>query len=309
MIRTICLNPALDKTALVTGFHVNQVNRVVSSRKDAGGKGINVSKAVAKLGGNTCAYALLGGNVGTYIQDAVINLGISCISVPIEEETRTDLKLIDTQTGTHTDINERGPLVSSQELLNLLQRLINDIRQGDIVVLSGSLPRGISSDTYASWIRASKKAGASVFLDTNGRALVAGIDASPTLIKPNLHELSELVGQEITSQEGAIQAAQDLLRSGIKEVVISRGADGAIFVTQDKVLVARAPRVPVGSTAGAGDALLGAIAYAWEHFYSFEDTAVLAIASGSANVMQSGSQSAERSVIESLLPKVKLERP
>ena len=302
MIRTICLNPALDKTALIAGFHVNQVNRIVSSRKDAGGK------AVAKLGGNTCAYALLGGNVGTYIQDAVINLGISCISVPIEEETRTDLKLIDTQTGTHTDINERGPLVSSQEL-NLLQRPINDIRQGAIVVLSGSLPRGISSDTYASWIRASKKAGASVFLDTNGRALVAGIDASPTLIKPNLHELSELVGQEITSQEGAIQAAQDLLRSGIKEVVISRGADGAIFVTQDKVLVARAPRVPVGSTAGAGDALLGAIAYAWEHFYSFEDTAVLAIASGSANVMQSGSQSAERSVIESLLPKVKLERP
>lgn len=306
MIRTVCLNPALDKTALIAGFQIDHVNRIVSLRRDAGGKGINVSKVVAKLGGKTCAYALLGGTVGTQIESDIVDMGISCVSVAIEGDTRTNLKIIDTQTGTHTDINEPGPVVDSQELLDLLQRLTSDIEEGDVVVLSGSLPRGVPSDTYATWIRASKQAGAAVFLDTDGRALTAGIDAAPTLVKPNLQELSDLVGQELTTTEDIVAAAHELLSGGIKTVVVSLGQQGALFCTKEHAISARAPHVPVGSTVGAGDAALAAIAFAWERGYRLSDTATLAIATGSANVMQSGTQAAERSVVESLLSKVDL---
>ena len=306
MIRTVCLNPALDKTALIAGFQIDHVNRIVSLRRDAGGKGINVSKVVAKLGGKTCAYALLGGTVGTQIESDIVDMGISCVSVAIEGDTRTNLKIIDTQTGTHTDINEPGPVVDSQELLDLLQRLTSDIEEGDVIVLSGSLPRGVPSDTYATWIRASKQAGAAVFLDTDGRALTAGIDAAPTLVKPNLQELSDLVGQELTTTEDIVAAAHELLSGGIKTVVVSLGQQGALFCTKEHTISVRAPHVPVGSTVGAGDAALAAIAFAWERGYGLSDTATLAIATGSANVMQSGTQAAERSVVESLLSKVDL---
>ncbi len=306
MIRTVCLNPALDKTALIAGFKIDAINRIVSMRSDTGGKGINVSKVVTKLGGRTCAYALLGGTVGSQIESDIVDMGISCISVPIEGDTRTNLKIVDTKEGTHTDINEPGPVVGPQELLDLLQRLISDIEEGDVVVLSGSLPRDVPQDTYATWIRASRQAGAAVFLDTNGRALTEGIDAMPTLIKPNLHELSELVGQQISSTDDIVRAAKDLLNEGIEVVVVSMGAQGALFATKNETIIAKAPHVPVGSTVGAGDAVIAAMAYAWEHHYKLADAATLAIATGSANVMQSGTQAAERSVIESLLGKVDL---
>lgn len=307
MIRTVCLNPALDKTALVVGFRVDAMNRIVSLRRDAGGKGINVSKVATKLGGRTCAYALLGGTVGSQIESDIVDMGISCVSVPIEGDTRTNLKVVDTQNGTHTEINEPGPMVDSQELLDLLQRLTSDIGKGDVVVLSGSLPRGVPSDTYATWIRASRQAGAAVFLDTDGRALTEGIDAMPTLVKPNLQELSDLVGQELLTMDDIVRAAHDLLAEGIKVVVASMGEKGALFATEHQTILARAPHVPVSSTVGAGDAVIAAMAYAWEHGYKLADAATLAIATGSANVMQSGTQAAERSVIESLLGKVSLQ--
>jgi 1-phosphofructokinase len=306
MIRTVCLNPALDKTALIAGFQVDHVNRIVSLRRDAGGKGINVSKVVSKLGGKTCAYALLGGTVGTQIESDIVDMGISCVSVAIEGDTRTNLKIIDTQSGTHTDINEPGPVVDSQELLDLLQRLTADIEEGRCRGALGQPPERRAL-RHLCHLDPCQQAGGSSSLPRYGwQSAHRGIDAAPTLVKPNLQELSDLVGQELHTTEDIIAAAHELLSAGIKTVVVSMGPQGALFCTKEHTISARAPHVPVGSTVGAGDAVLAAIAFAWERGYRLSDAATLAIATGSANVMQSGTQAAERSVVESLLSKVDL---
>ena len=150
-IYTVTLNPALDKTVQVPNFAVDQVNRITWLRRDAGGKGINVSKVIAKLGGESTAIAVLAGQTGKWIADTLgeNNIKVQAISVP--GETRTNLKVVDTEGGTNTDINEPGPEVTDTVLDQALADVIAKTSAGDIVVLSGSLPRGASADTYGRW--------------------------------------------------------------------------------------------------------------------------------------------------------------
>ena len=173
-IYTVTLNPALDKTVQVSNFAVDQVNRITWLRQDAGGKGINVSKVIAKLGGESTAIAVLAGQTGKWIADTLgeNNIKVQAISVP--GETRTNLKVVDTEGGTNTDINEPGPEVTDTVLDQVLADVIAKTSAGDIVVLSGSLPRGASADTYGRWTRALRDAGLKVYLVAAGAALRVG---------------------------------------------------------------------------------------------------------------------------------------
>lgn len=308
MIYTVTLNPALDKTVEIPGMALDTVNRVTSMRTDPGGKGINVSKVIAKLGGESCAVGILGGESGRTLLAALEREGLRTHFRFVEGQTRTNLKIIDRALHTNTDINEPGLTVSPAELDALLRDLLGMVREGDIVVLAGSLPQGAPQDTYRVWTAACREKGARVCLDADGVLLAEGLKAAPYLIKPNEDELSRLVGHRLTDTDELIAEGQRLLKGGVTRVVISLGERGALYLRGNEVLYAEGLSVPVGSTVGAGDSVVAALAYADSLGMSDEDAVRLSTATGAANVMCSGTQPAEREAVEKLLPQVKIRR-
>ena len=233
--------------------------------------------------------------------------GIDVWAFEANGETRTNLKVVDDELDTHTDINEPGPEATVAQLDAMLSALVQELAHGDIVVLSGSLPKGAPVGTYGAWARACANAGAKVFLDADGDALTRGLDAVPYLVKPNDAELSRLCGKPLDDEREVAVVARSLVDRGIARVVVSMGGKGAVMAERDRVLLARSPKVRVGSTVGAGDSVVAALAYAEERGMSLDETARLAMATGAANVMQSGTQAAERDLVDSLLGKVTLE--
>lgn len=308
MIYTVTLNPALDKTVKIPGMALDTVNRITEMRTDPGGKGINVSKVIAKLGGESCAAGILGGESGRTLEKLLEGEPFATRFRFVEGQTRTNLKIIDREGHTNTDINEPGLTVTAAELDALLRELLAELRPGDIVVLAGSLPKGAPQDTYRSWTAACKKAGARVFLDADGALLAEGIKAAPHLIKPNDGELSRLAGKKLETLEELTAEGRKLLERGIERVVISLGGRGALYLRKGSTIYAEGLRVPVGSTVGAGDSVVAALAYAEAQGLSEEEAVRLSTAAGAANVMCSGTQAAEREAVEALLPKVRFTR-
>lgn len=308
MIYTVTLNPALDKTVEIPGMALDTVNRITEMRTDPGGKGINVSKVIAKLGGESCAVGILGGGSGKMLEKLLEGEPFATRFRFVEGQTRTNLKIIDRERHTNTDINEPGLTVTDADLDALLRELLAELRPGDIVVLAGSLPKGAPQDTYRSWTAACKKAGARVFLDADGALLAEGIKAAPYLIKPNDDELSRLAGKKLETLEELTAEGRKLLERGIERVVISLGGHGALYLRKGSTIYAEGLRVPVGSTVGAGDSVVAALAYAEAQGLSEEEAVRLSTAAGAANVMCSGTQAAEREAVEALLPKVRFSR-
>lgn len=309
MIYTVTLNPALDKTVEIPSLTVDAVNRITSMRTDPGGKGINVSKVIDKLGGKSIAAGILGGSTGHAIQSALDTMGLKSYFWFVEGETRTNLKIVDPVCHTNTDINEPGLTVSEEMLDRFLEELLGQAAGGDIIVLSGSLPKGAPTNTYFTWVNAFQNAGAKVILDADGELLAAGLQASPYLIKPNHHELSHLLGRTPQSLTELEEAGRALMTTyHIKKLVVSMGSAGALYVTAEESIYAQGLQVPVGSTVGAGDSVVAALAVAEERGMSLEETVRLSTATGAANVMCSGTQAAEYSVIRELIPKVVLHR-
>ena len=309
MIYTVTLNPALDKTFEIPSLTVDAVNRITTMRTDPGGKGINVSKVISKLGGKSVASGILGGDTGRAILSALKSMGLTTCFQFVEGETRTNMKIIDPVRHTNTDLNEPGVTVSEDILEELLDELLEKIIDGDIVVISGSMPKGSPKDTYYTWIRAFRGKGAKVILDADGDLLKAGLKASPYLIKPNNHELSALAGKTLETPEELAETARRLMDDyNIAKIVVSMGGDGALYVTEEETIYAEGLKVPVGSTVGAGDSVVAALAVAEEKGMNLEDTVCLSTATGAANVMCSGTQPAEYEVIRELIPKVVFHR-
>lgn len=236
---------------------------------------------------------------------ALEDMGLETFFHFIHGETRTNLKVVDPACHTNTDINEPGAAVSEEVLKTLLEELLGKLMEGDIVVLSGSLPKGAPVDTYGTWVKACREAGTKVILDADGELLAEGLKASPYMAKPNNHELSRLLGRELGTREELAEAARKLMEEfGLQKVVVSLGGDGALYVNRDQVMYAEGLKVPVGSTVGAGDSVVAALAVAEERGMSLEDTVRLSTATGAANVMCSGTQAAEYETIKELMPRV-----
>ncbi len=309
MIYTVTLNPALDKTVEIPSMKVDGVNRITAMRADPGGKGINVSKVIKKLGKESIALGILGGSTGRQIQEALEKLGVTSAFHFVQGETRTNLKIVDPVLHTNTDLNEPGFSVSEMCLQELLQELVERLREGDLLVIAGSLPKGAPEDTYRSWVEACRKAGAKVLLDVDGELLKMGLQAGPYLIKPNHYELQAMLGQTLTTPKDLEEAARRLMEQyGIEKVVVSMGSQGALYVTEEASVYAEGLKVPVGSTVGAGDSVVAALAVAEEAGLSLEETVRLSSAVGAANVMCSGTQAAEYEQVEALMPQVVFHR-
>ena len=308
MIYTVTLNPAIDKTVVIENFRAGGVNRVASVREDAGGKGINVSKCLKNLGEKSVAAMILAGDTGAKLERMLGELGIPVLSVWTEGENRTNLKVIDPVNKANTDINEPGPVVSAALLEQFKEKLGSRIRPEDVVILSGSLPAGVDRGLYGEWTAYFRSLGACVYLDADGEPMEKGMKAIPYMIKPNNDELAALLGKEKLSIEEMVFEGKRLHDTGIEEIVISLGGDGALFVSKDGCYRAEGLKVEVKSTVGAGDSVVAAMAYAQVKNLSRREKISLAVAIGAASVMQSGTQPPEAELVWELAKQVRFEK-
>jgi 1-phosphofructokinase len=290
MIITVTLNPALDKTIEIDEFKIGSVNRIVSTRVDAGGKGINVSKVIKELQYTSLALGFLGGGSGSQIKNYLDDLNIDNEFLLVKGETRTNLKIIDKVNKTHTDINENGPSLGKQDITNIKEKIMQHCKEDSLVVLSGSVPNEVSSSIYSEIIKDVKNKGGKVILDAEGELLMEGIKAGPYMVKPNIDELEKAFGMSINNEEEVIETAKKILEYGVKYVVISLGSEGSIFISSDKVAKVKGIKVQVKSTVGAGDSMVAALAVATEKDYTLEEAIKLACATSTANVMTEGTQ-------------------
>ena len=305
---TLTLNPAIDRTVTVPGFKLGKVNRVETSRDRAGGKGINVAAALAAHGYPVAALGFLGGDNDADFATLFALRGITDRCLRLPGATRVGIKIFDSLSGETTDLNFPGLTLGSGEVEVLRGQLAELARGGGWCVLAGSLPPGVDPKLYAELITTLKAHGVRTVLDTSGAALPAALRAGPDIIKPNQHELEALVGRALPTEAAVIAAARGLVAGGVGLVVVSRGAEGACFVTDEAVLVARPPAVTVGSTVGAGDAMVAGLVIAQIRGASIADTARFATACAlAALTAAAGATDGElRERIAALEPRVEL---
>lgn len=307
MILTVTLNPAIDKTVEINEFQIGTVNRVSSMRVDAGGKGANVSKVIKSLGGRSVALGVLAGKNGEYIKDYLNFLGIDNNFVFVNGETRVNLKIVDRINKSNTDINEPGAPILEEDLRRLDENILNSLGENSIVVFSGSVPAGVPRDIYKVLIEKVKKYGAKTILDADGDLLKEGIQAGPYMVKPNINELERFYNERLSNTADIIRAGRGFFKYGVEQVVVSLGKDGALFISEEAVVLAHGLNVEVGSTVGAGDSMVAALALSLESDYSLEEAVRLSVAASAANVMTSGTQPAELNQILELKKRVELE--
>lgn len=254
-VLTVTLNPALDLTVQLSALRLGQVNRSESLQVHAAGKGLNVAQVLADLGHQLTVTGFLGETNPQAFEQLFAARGFTDEFVRVAGETRSNLKLAETD-GRVTDINGPGLAVSEAQYDELLARLQRLAPAHDLVVVAGSLPRGIDSQWFVQLLNSLKALGVRVALDTSGAALRDGLATRPWLIKPNEEELAEARGVDLTGSSALLAEARRLQGEGIEHVVVSQGADGVSWFSPGAALHANPPRVRVVSTVGAGDSLL-----------------------------------------------------
>jgi 1-phosphofructokinase len=286
---TITANPALDHTVWVPGFRAGEVNRVARDQLTPGGKGVNVAAVLASLGVRSTVGGFIGADNAALFETFFGERGMVDRFVRVSGRTRTGIKVIDEDAGATTDINFPGLRPAAADVEELVARLASDAAGARWVALCGSLPPGVDADIYGKLTEVAEAAGASVALDTAGAALAAGVPAHPTLVKPNRAELEELVGRAIPDDDALLATADELRTSGSAMVIVSLGADGALFVTDQGAVTARPPQVAVVSTVGAGDSMVAGMIAADLRGLPLAEAAALATACSVVAVSQVGS--------------------
>lgn len=307
MIYTVTLNPALDHTVQIECFAVGKLNRILSSRLDPGGRGINVARTLGAFHFPCMAMAILGGHNGELIAHSLEDTGIQCDFTWCETETRNNIKIVDTIMGVGTEINESGGPVGAPALDEIRRKLGESLQSGDCVAFSGSLPSDAPVEIYRDWIRECKARGADVFLDTSGHALALAVEGAPYCLRSNRMDLQSLIGYQLPTPEDVAQAGWQLLNKGITVIAASIGEEGALLITRKKVLRAVPPKLQVQSTVGAGDVMLAALIYSHIEGLSPEEAIKFAVAASSAKVIRIGAEPPEMADIQALLQEVRVE--
>jgi 1-phosphofructokinase/tagatose 6-phosphate kinase len=291
MIVTVTLNAAVDRTLTVPNFQLAQRHRASEALTLAGGKGLNIARALKTLGVPVVATGLAGGRAGTRIVEELQSEAILNDFVRIEGESRTSTAVVDLAGNTYTEINEWGPAVRQSELEILLEKLEYLAQGAEMVVFAGSLPRDVDDDFYGEAIRTLTRHGVKTALDSEGEPLRLGVEAGPTFVSPNLREAEGLVGQELNDDEDFELALDRIREMGARNVLITQET-GCFALLRDGASVRRfravAPRVDPVSTVGSGDVLLAGFLAALHAGRDAEESLRSAVAAGAASVDKIG---------------------
>ena len=288
ILSTVTLNPAIDKTYFINGFSVDNVNRVERIKINMGGKGVNVAVTAARCGLPTIASGFLSGYNGQMIARYLKDEGVSADFVYTEGETRTNIKIMDGENHTHTDLNETGPEALEADVRALFDKVADMAVKSDVVYLGGSFPPGVDATIYKELITVIKEKGAKAVLDADGDALREGILALPHIIKPNQAEMERLTGTRLKTVNDVVRAAKKIYDSGVETVLCSLGGNGAVAVIKGEFFRVYPLNVPVRSTVGAGDSLLCGFLYGQTVTEDKEDWLRYAMAFAGAKIQTEG---------------------
>jgi 1-phosphofructokinase family hexose kinase len=311
MIITVTLNAALDKTLEVPNFTPGRRHRTVDQTTMPGGKGVNVARAIKRLGQPVIAAGLVGGATGTRIVEALSHESILTAFVHIGEESRTNTAVIDPTTGMQTEVNERGPEVSPHEIDLFRDKLLYLAQGASMCVFAGSLPRGVEPRIYGDLVAEVRRLGVTTVLDTEGEPLRLGVRAEPDVVSPNELEAEELVGHEFNGDEDRIEAVVEMTRLGAREALMTV-PDGCYAHVVDNG-AASTWRVSVAeqearSTIGAGDAFLAGYVASRYGGSSAVESLRFAVACGAESTQHFGAGVIDPGRVERLLGEVEAER-
>ena len=317
MIITVTLNSAIDKTLSVPNFRLGRRHRTVEQTTMPGGKGVNVARVLKALGQPVIATGFTGGATGTRIVDQLTQLSVLSDFVRIREESRTNTAVIDPTTGEQTEINERGPSVSEQEVELFVDKLLYLARGASMCVFAGSLPRDVDVGVYAELIRELKRLDVETVVDTDGDPLRRAVRAEPDVISPNVLEAEELVGHEFNDDEDHCIAVREMVELGAREAIMT--APDGCYAQMHSAEPGAAPtlyrvRVRPGvieprATVGSGDAFLAGFVSARYNGLGTEQCLVNAVACGAQSTQHLGAGLIDRGQVERLLGEIEVDRP
>lgn len=289
MIVTLTPNPSVDRAIDIERLRRGQVLRASEARVDPAGKGVNVGRALAAMGASPLVVTPSGGAEGALFERLLAEAGVRTAIVPIAGAVRMNISVLEPD-GTTTKLNERGPVVSDAEAQAMLDAALAPASDSVWIAGCGSLPPGAPADFYARLVAEGRARGAHVAIDSSGAALRDAVAAGPSLIKPNREELEELSGRRLPTLGAVIDTARELVAGGIERVVVSLGRDGAIAVTADAAVHARAVVTDPVSTVGAGDCMLAGMLYGLDRGDDTAAALVRGVAWGAAAVRLPGTE-------------------
>lgn len=278
MIYTITLNPSIDHVIQINELNLGGLNKMENEMKFPGGKGINVSRILHELKYENTALGFLGGFTGDYIMELLREYGLKTDFIPIQDETRTNLKL---KTGTETEINGQGPNILPEEA-EKLQRQLDKIASQAIVILSGSMPPSLPNDYYKKLVEEIVTSSAAFIIDTTGEALKSALPYKPMLVKPNLEELSELFEVTLSDQEAIIHYGKKLLELGAQHAIVSMAGDGALLFSPNGVFHGLSPKGNIKNSVGAGDSMIAGFTGEFKETHDVIEAFRMGLAAGSA---------------------------
>ena len=306
MILTVTLNAAIDKRYAVEGYQEGQVNRVKECSYVPGGKGLNVSKPASIYGAEVVATGFVGGHAGNYIEDSLKPFGIKSEFYHVEAESRSCINIWDEVNHVQTEFLEPGFTLTEKDFDGFEQKFRTLVKDAKIVAMSGSVPKGLDGTAYQRLVRIVKEAGKPVILDTSGQLLEMGIQAVPTLIKPNIDEIRMLTGKICDNISDIIEAAKEIHRNGVEIVAVSLGADGSLVVGEEGTFRAEVPKIDAVNTVGCGDAMIAGFAIGMEEGLSIPEMLRKASAVSAAAAMREETGFFCMEDMENLLPEIKI---
>ena len=308
MIITLTLNPCIDHTIEVGGLEIGGTNRVKKVKKEIGGKGINVSTALIQLGYETQALIFSHEQEALSVENELHRRGIACESITVPGELRTNLKVFDREKKEMTEFNESGSEVSETAADQMISLIEAKLKDTDVLVVCGSVPPGVSSDYYCRIVEIANKAGVLTILDADNALFAKALKAKPTLIKPNRGELERYLGRKVDSEEEIIDAATELIKSGIPYVCVSVGADGAYLVCQSGAYHTKGAEIEVRGVQGAGDSLVAGFAIGLSEGRSPEECLKLAVACANGSLTYEGTGMCRKEDVERLIREIEIRK-
>jgi 1-phosphofructokinase family hexose kinase len=307
VILTVTLNAAIDRTVGVPNFRLGQRHRAVERRTVAGGKGVNVARALKLLGRPVIATGLTGGPTGTRIREQLTEESILNDFIRISDESRTNLAVIDPTSGEQTEINERGPSVAPEEIDHFVEKLLYLAQGAEFCVIAGSIPPGVDPGVYGRLVRSLQDLGLQVLLDTDGEPMRAGLRAGAAVVAPNIGEAEEAVGHEFNEPDDLVLGLRSLIEMGAREAIITREA-GCVAILGEPAERHRfeadiEPLEPV-STVGSGDAFLAGYVAARYQDASPRECLAYGVACGAESTQHFGAGTIDPAEVERLLPRV-----